>query len=397
MRENALRKRLQQSFLFRVKAVFYARLAINLLYAVFFLLAINNSNILFPCDFIDALIIIFSFVIIIISHNLSSNKTRGKWLLFFSLICDLLINLFFCRKSGYILSSYITIHPFICALFVLLFHNPIFLIAPLAIIPLATLLLVQHQPIFEAAALMQALLLFSMLDALIIFIIHPTQGQEQRLMRSLFRVRERLKELAIIKDRQRIARDFHDGIGSKLTSIIMHCDYISLSENTNYLFSSEIKAIKESALSSMDDMRITIAFLRSDFDITEQLHIICDNISKRHKLEVNRENLEYLSELSPEDKIAFFYIIQESITNILKHAQASIVNISCLKNHQKITVSIADNGQGFNLKDKKHNSFGLDNMLNRAQQINADLSIYSIENNQTVISISKNQQGLSKT
>ena len=84
------------------------------------------------------------------------------------------------------------------------------------------------------------------------------------------------------------------------------------------------------------------------------------------------ENLELDQELH----ITIYRILQEHLTNILKHAEADRVDIKFSVDNQWLKLVVSDNGKGFNTK-QKHAGIGISNITNRAESLNGSLKIKS--------------------
>ncbi len=279
------------------------------------------------------------------------------------------------------------LHPFLTAIFLLLFHNPLMILVPLVSIPLSTMLTLGGSSDPSFLSLMYAMMLFCTLDALAIFFIYFVQSQEQRMMQSLIAMGKKLKVLAIDKERQRIARDFHDGIGAQLTSIVMQCDLIK--KSTNLLtINEDIKEIQNCAIESIDDMRRSIAFLNNDFDIAEQITLLCQNTSLRHKIPVKISSIELLNSLSLEQQLAACRIVQEGLINALKHAHAREISVKASHENERLILTVEDNGRGFDVALPKAHHYGLANMAARARQVGAQLSMTSLPEVGTKIELS---------
>ena len=92
-------------------------------------------------------------------------------------------------------------------------------------------------------------------------------------------------------------------------------------------------------------------------------------------------------------------IFKESLSNILKHAKASNVQLSVVQDSDNITLELEDDGIGFEMKDYK-NSFGLSNIQQRAMRSSATLSISSVPAQGTRIKLNitfKNKEDDSNT
>lgn len=195
-------------------------------------------------------------------------------------------------------------------------------------------------------------------------------------MKSLVTLEKKMKYMAVVHERSRIARDFHDGIGSQLTSIVMQCDYLALETKGNKL-SRDLLDIRENAVLSMEDMRRSIALLYDDFDMAEQVARLCENMAERHGLNVETRGIHFLTSLSLPQQIACCRILQESLTNALKHAKAKTILVSGERNEDQISLIIRDDGVGFTEPKSERHHFGLGNMHDRAKHIGGHLTIRS--------------------
>jgi two-component system, NarL family, sensor histidine kinase DegS len=380
---TSLRISLKKSFLYRAQAVFYGRLSLNSLYLLLWILAFFDSQSIFPNSKLDLALILSAMIYSLICYQYKAHKSLGRWLHFASLTLDIAMHLWLTRTSLYLLSPLMAIHPFLSAAFLLLFHNPLLMMVPLSVLPVATILCFNAQGTVHMAPMLSSLLIYGGLDILAIFFIHLAHSKEHKLLTSMVGLEKKLKELAIIKERQRISREFHDGVGAKLASIAMQCDYLQLKNHQD----PEIAEIKDSALESIDDMRRSVAFLQGDFDIAEQTEFLVENFERRHGLAIRSNGFLLLGKLTLEQQIACCRIFEEALTNALKHAKATLVSITINNISQGLRVIINDNGIGFDVNIKKKHHYGIKNMANRAQQMGAQLSFDSLPNQGTTISL----------
>jgi signal transduction histidine kinase len=110
--------------------------------------------------------------------------------------------------------------------------------------------------------------------------------------------------------------------------------------------------------------------------LAELLRQLTQAIGGRSRLPIEL-NIEGERPLSPEIQIALYRITQEALNNISKHAGASQVTLKVVFLPQTVSLSIHDNGRGFNPADIPHQSLGLGIMRERAQKLGADLTINS--------------------
>jgi len=187
-------------------------------------------------------------------------------------------------------------------------------------------------------------------------------------------------ENEIYGQRERLARDLHDGIGSQLTHIISRLDMLSFPESVP----------QNQLLRLRDFTRETNQNLRETIWILNQEEITCSKFALRmHSFLLNLwEDQEYPKLtwncpkgtdnpiLSPQVTIHLFRITQEAIANVIKHAGASEVHINLEFNPTQVILTIRDNGKGFNL-ELPSNGFGLENMRKRAAEMGGNLDVES--------------------
>ena len=89
------------------------------------------------------------------------------------------------------------------------------------------------------------------------------------------------------------------------------------------------------------------------------------------------------------ETLNIFRICQEVVNNAIKHADASALKLSAYSDEKKFTISIQDNGKGFDRMEKKNGHYGLDNIQYRAVELNAELIIKTEQGKGTCISISR--------
>lgn len=197
---------------------------------------------------------------------------------------------------------------------------------------------------------------------------------------------QKLQEQQILnEERERIMRDIHDGIGGQLVTTLAAID------------SSEItkESIKDNLKLALQDLRLVIDSLDGDSqDITTILGTLRmrlgDLLEKANiKLIWKVQDLPLLDKFGPEKSLNIMRIIQEAITNVVKHSGASILTISTYEKEKDTkkysVVVIADNGCGIGVDKTKGR--GLSNMKSRAKRINASLKMSSLSKGVSILLI----------
>ena len=208
---------------------------------------------------------------------------------------------------------------------------------------------------------------------------------------SRLRLQKKLHKLEIANslqsERERIARELHDNVGSQLTYIISRLD--STKQKTTALepvkeIEGSLENISSFARGTMQQLRESIWVMHKDsFTLDEFEMKLRDYISKYLDMESGIEwkievNDKYKTELSPGMVMNLFRIIQEAVNNTTKHANASRITISIASEPKKLIVSINDNGTGISNKvSDSIGHYGFQNMKKRAEELNGSLSIDS--------------------
>ncbi len=198
------------------------------------------------------------------------------------------------------------------------------------------------------------------------------------------------KALSLIEgqenERNRLAKELHDGLGGQLAgvkSIIQTISTDNIQEKTiivNKHLSSSIKSLRNIS----HDLSAT--FLKNkDFDVLIQQLIKQSFENKTIQTEISIFPSQKINELSERYKLNIYRVLQESFQNIIKHAKANFVSVSILID-EEINMLIEDNGIGFNTNIKT-NGIGLQNIKDRIQSLNGTLHVDSELNKGTTLNI----------
>lgn len=188
---------------------------------------------------------------------------------------------------------------------------------------------------------------------------------QQHLSQSLINAQE--------SERARLARDLHDGIGQQLILLkkkIQKQD-TALASDTNEIL-EEMRGITKSLHPS----------ILKQLGLTETLIQMINSVDEQTELFFTSDIQPIDGILTPDQEVNLYRIVQESVNNIVKHANATAVEINVLKHKHRIEVEIVDNGKGFNVEEKfiKSNSLGLQTLKERVNILKGDISFQSNEN-----------------
>lgn len=191
---------------------------------------------------------------------------------------------------------------------------------------------------------------------------------------------DREKAMALLQgqenERRRIIQELHDGVGQMLTVIRMQVD--------RFEGESELKAeIKNQINNTVDEVkRISYNVMPHalvDYGLEAALMGLCDHVKKYSSITVDFRYVKDIDRLLTfEMSIALFRIVQEALTNIIKHAHATKVNLHVLDKEDEVYVLVEDNGIGFVESEVlKKDGLGLRNIRERAKLLDGYAEIYS--------------------
>lgn len=180
-------------------------------------------------------------------------------------------------------------------------------------------------------------------------------------------------------ERVRISKDLHDDLGQKLLII------------KNQLINSGNEETKVLVEDTIDDVR-TISrdlypFQLQELGITKAIEHTITQIDENTTLFISSE-IENIDNLFKKDQeVNIYRIIQESLSNIIKHAKAQASKVSITKLKDSIIISIKDNGVGYNFSEKykETNSLGLKTLLERTKFLNGQMKVHSKKGDGTLI------------
>lgn len=189
------------------------------------------------------------------------------------------------------------------------------------------------------------------------------------------------------EERNRIAREMHDDIGSALTTILYLSNDLK-SENKEALKSST-ERIATTASSVVDKMNEIIWSMNPDYDSLNDLIAYtrqhCAEFLRDHGLDYSLQMPETINDLplGGEQRRNIYLVIKEALHNIVRHASASKVSITFQINDNTLHISVLDNGKGFQQESAFGN--GLKNMRHRIETLGGHFRI--INDNGTTIQL----------
>jgi signal transduction histidine kinase len=192
---------------------------------------------------------------------------------------------------------------------------------------------------------------------------------------------QQVTELAVLRERERLARDLHDSLGHALVAISVQLEAIQrLYRVDEKQASGQVDELKALTRASMEDLRRSIAGLRAPGlggrSACQALQADCVEFGERSGVEVECRVDPRLDELRPALSETLWRVVQEGLTNVEKHAQASKVVVSVRKDSQELHLRIADDGVGLPPgAESKPDCFGLIGMRERVEAMGGSLKV----------------------
>jgi two-component system sensor histidine kinase DegS len=186
------------------------------------------------------------------------------------------------------------------------------------------------------------------------------------------------------EERRRLSREIHDGPAQMLANVMMRSDLIEkiYRERSGEEAILEIRNLRKMVRNALYEVRRIIYDLRpmalDDLGLIPTLKKYLDTIEDYNKNAAIRfVHLGIEKRMSSKLEVALFRLIQESVQNACKHADASEINVKLEIQRNQITVVVKDNGKGFNIEEIKEKSFGLIGMRERIEILEGQISIDS--------------------
>ena len=186
-------------------------------------------------------------------------------------------------------------------------------------------------------------------------------------------------QIRLRKQREQIARDLHDGIGSQLTHIISRLEMLV---HRNPAFESQLNDLQDFTRETVQQLRETIWVLNQGEiaygTLTERIRGLLTRISSEAGCPTIKLTAygEASTLLDPRLASSLFRIVQEGVNNAMKYATCSDITVCLATDQQSLTLLVSDNGRGFCVEDVAK-GYGLLNFKTRAEELDGTFSLTS--------------------
>jgi signal transduction histidine kinase len=233
---------------------------------------------------------------------------------------------------------------------------------------------------------LSAALSFGLALVLVMLLVNALLEERQsrlKLTTAIDRLRQyslRIEDQSALQERNRIAREIHDSLGHTLTAQSIQLDSALLLQNSNRqeasVFLQEAKQLCKQAL---QEVRQSVATLRTDPLQGKSLEHLVEPLIQEFQATTAIEptcTLSLTQSLPREVISAYYRVLQEALTNIIRHSAASEVILSLVIRDRLLHLQIQDNGKGFN-PDQNSTGFGIQGMKERIAALGGQFKLSS--------------------
>jgi signal transduction histidine kinase len=190
------------------------------------------------------------------------------------------------------------------------------------------------------------------------------------------------EELAIMKERNRLARDLHDSVTQALYSQTLYAEAAArqLTDGDIREASSHVREMRQTAQQALQEMRLLIFELRppalQEAGLVSALQTRLESVEGRVGL---KTDLRVQGDIRLSSKVeeGIYWICQEALNNVLKHASAQEVSITLRQDENQFSLQIVDDGVGFDPVNGHPPGMGLRGMSERAEQVSGQMTVTS--------------------
>ncbi|MCW3463078.1 tetratricopeptide repeat-containing sensor histidine kinase [Chitinophaga nivalis] len=259
------------------------------------------------------------------------------------------------------------------------------------------LLLTQKDLLLQQKNLWLILFLIGLILLLVVvFVVWQRFRHRYRLQQQQLQTLEAAKALQVLealmqgeeKERERLSRDLHDGIGGMLSAVKMHFsalrqEHTCLQENGAYLHTlhmldNAIGEVRKTAHNLMPEVL-------NSMGLANALAFFCNNVSHHRQLDVRFYTDGRLQRFKAGFELSVYRIVQELVNNIIKHAHATTAIVQITQHRELLSITVEDNGRGFRQQAAEYTGMGLHHLASRITALNGTLDMTTVADQGTTV------------
>jgi NarL family two-component system sensor histidine kinase LiaS len=212
----------------------------------------------------------------------------------------------------------------------------------------------------------------------------------QRLSTDNAQLAEKARFSAIMEERQRLARELHDAVSQQLFAISMTATAVSRTLESDFdKAKRQVSLIEEMASVAQSEMRALLLHLRpvhlEGKRLSQGIMELLQELRSKVPIDIACEIEDLRLSKGVEDHL--FRIVQEALSNTLRHSKATKMEIRLQRKNDVVRLFIRDNGVGFDMEVKKHASYGIMSMKERVIELGGSMDILTAPDKGTRIDI----------
>lgn len=220
--------------------------------------------------------------------------------------------------------------------------------------------------------------------------IHMQTEQAQRLATERATEREKGLQEVVIQERNRLARELHDSVSQQLFAASMLMSAVNESERSyDPTINKQLELVEKAIHQSQLEMRALLLHLRpvalKGKVLQKGVEELLIELTQKVPMDITWKVEEFAVDKGVEDQL--FRILQESVSNTLRHADASSLHVVLMKRDNLVILRVIDDGIGFNVQNIRTSSYGLQNMRERAFEVGGELKVISLPDEGTRIEV----------
>jgi signal transduction histidine kinase len=229
--------------------------------------------------------------------------------------------------------------------------------------------------------------------AVLLLGINAETRSDMRALRTAYAALDRLRhseaERATLEERTRLARELHDGLAQDLWfAKLKHERLVPHVPDDQRGLATEVTQALDAAIA---EARQAVVTMRADIERVLPLHELLaaavDEFGERSGLRADFSAADLPQSLPARTQVEVLRVLQEALTNVTKHADATVVRVTAEADADSFQLSVIDNGRGFRAEDEPGEGMGLQGMRERARLMGGELGIVSEPSGGTVVAL----------
>ncbi|WP_339216446.1 sensor histidine kinase [Ornithinibacillus sp. FSL M8-0202] len=202
--------------------------------------------------------------------------------------------------------------------------------------------------------------------------------------------REQSLQEIVVQERNRLARELHDSVSQELFAASMMMSAINdTAIDLDSKIKQQLRLVENMIQQSQLEMRALLLHLRpvalKGKSLLEGVEELLKELIQKVPMDISWKAEDFQLDKGVEDQL--FRILQESVSNTLRHAKATTLHVMLIKRDNIAILRVKDNGVGFDMNTVKTGSYGLQNMKERALEVGGTIKIISLPNQGTQLEV----------